>query len=87
MENRELRNKISELNEDLSKALDRLREVKECYYEVEASLDEYEKENTEGEKELYTDYLEMLDLVLLVKEEAQQFKWDYEKKYKKDTEE
>jgi hypothetical protein len=84
---RELRNKISELNEDLLKALDRLREIKECYYEIEASLDEYEKENTEGEKELYTDYLEMLDLVLLVKEEAQQLKWDYDKKHKKDIEE
>jgi hypothetical protein len=90
MNNGAIRSEIRALTEDLEKVLDRLRELKEFYYEVEENLDKYEEEkekDTEGEyRKLYNDYLEMLDIVLLVKEEAQQFKWDYEKKYKKDTE-
>jgi septal ring factor EnvC (AmiA/AmiB activator) len=93
MDTREIRNRINELSEDLEKVLDRLRELKENYYEIEENLDKYEANNTEEEepttedRKLYNDYLGMLDLVLLVKEEAQQLKWDYEKKYRKDTEE
>jgi predicted nuclease with TOPRIM domain len=94
MDTREIRNRINELSEDLEKVLDRLRELKENYYEIEENLDRYEDNNSGEEEEptiedrkLYNDYLGMLDLVLLVKEEAQQFKWDYEKKYRKDTEE
>jgi hypothetical protein len=93
MDNRAIRSEIRALTEDLEKVLDRLRELKEFYYEVEENLDRYEANNTEEEepttedRKLYNDYLGMLDIILLVKEEAQQFKWDYEKKYRKDTEE